>query len=370
MKKVLFISNSKYINPATPEGGVKFCTQEYIDLIKTNFEVVLFPLELKRSFFYRVIKKLRIDAYEDYAVNDYQNEIREVVIANSIDCVFLNLTNTIPFSRVIKKMLPSVKIILCSHGNESGDFLHEIVLHKNLKGVRKFAARYTLGKMLYEESTFRKYINVVLTVSDVELNIEKWLGAVKVYMVSRTIRGNLAHHQPIVGRIGFFGDLRHAPNLYGITKVCEAIRKINPGNFELRLVSSCNDSGEALEKEFPFVTYLGYLEEEKLIKEAGTWTFCINPVFYYSRGVSTKLGKALGMGVPVITSNIGMRGYLWREGKILSCDTPEEMARLILQHANNLEDAHFYRNETLKMQASSPGLFEMMNEVCKLIASE
>ena len=370
MKKALFISNVKYIDTSSTEGGVKFCTREYIDLLKTKFEVVLFPVQITRGIFYRLKKKLGIDAYEEYEVNNYMDQLTKVIEVNKIDYVFLNLSNTVTFSAAIKKSNAFVKIILCSHGNESGDFLHDIVLHKKLKGLRNITARYALGKMLSKESLFRKYIDLVLTVSDVELNIEKWLGAKKIYMVPRTLRGEMIHHYPVKGRVGFFGDLSHAPNFYGIKKVCEAINNLEAAGIELRLVSSQEARGEALQKEFSFVTYLGYLPDEALSKEAATWTFCLNPVFYYSRGVSTKLGKALGMGVPVITSKKGMRGYLWKEGEILSCDTEEQMANLILKHASNTEDFHFYRDEILKMRASSPTFNQIINDVCKLIESE
>ena len=221
--------------------------------------------------------------------------------------------------------------------------------------------------MLAAESALRKNIDVVLTVSEIEFNIEKWLGTENVYLVYRTIKVDTTDHCPLKGRIGFFSDLSHAPNYYGITKVCEALIKLNTGNIELRLVSAAIKAGKELAEKFPFIKYLGYLTEDQLIKEAATWTFCLNPVFYYSRGVSTKMGKAFGIGVPVITTEKGMRGYQWKSGEILCCKTPGEMAALIIKHANNIEDSVFYRNEIAKMQASSPGLQEMMNDICDLI---
>jgi len=345
------------------------CTWEYIDLVKTKFEVELFPVEMNRSFLYRFKKKLGLSAYEDYVVTGYEGRLTEIIAKKKIDYVFLNLSNTITFSAIIKKIAPSVKVILCSHGNESGDFLHEIVLHKKLQGLKEIAARYNLGKMLTKESSFRKYVDVVLTVSEVEAEIEKWLGAEKVYMVPRVIRGNRVVHNPVKGRIGFFGDLSHAPNYYGISKICQALKERNVSEIELRLVSSQEDTARLLEKKFPFLTYLGYLDDELLHKEVASWAFCLNPVFYYSRGVSTKLGKALGMGVPVITSRKGMRGYKWAEGEVLTCETPEQMADLVLKHATHIEDAVFYRDEIGKVQASSPRLGDIMNDVYRLIES-
>lgn len=367
--KTLFISNKKYIDPLSAEGGVKFCTQEYINLIQTKFEIILFPIRINNSLFYRFKKKMRISVYEDYKVNDYDLRLNEIIKQNNIQYIFLNLTNTIKFSYSIKKLFPSVKIILCSHGNESGDFLHEIALQKWQFGLKNIISQFSLGKMLQIESIYRKYIDLVLTVSDVEVNIEKWLGAENVYMVARTINGSMIEHQPVSGRIGFFGDLSHAPNYYGIRDLCYQLKKRKTKWLELRLVGVQKKISESLEAEFPFLSYLGYLTEEQLQKEMSTWTFSLNTVFYYSRGVSTKLGKSLGWGLPVITSKKGMRGYKWQDGEILNCDTAKEMATLISQHANSIQASQYYRNEILKMKESSPSLEQMMNEICDILES-
>jgi len=366
-RKALFLTNKKYIDPSSPEGGVKFCTQEYIDLIETKFEIILFPVQLKSSFIYRFKKKAGLSAYEEYKVSKYERQLKDVIKENNIQYVFLNLTNTITYSKLIKELCPSVKIVLCSHGNESGDFLHEMVLHKKQYGFKKIAAQYLLGKMLSTESTYRKYIDLVLTVSDVELNIEKWLGSENVYMVARTITGDMIDHHPAKGRIGFFADLSHVPNYYGIIRICNELKKLNTSEIELRLVGGQKIIGKSLEDEFSFLSYLGYLAEKELQEEMSTWTFSLNPVFYYSRGVSTKLGKSLRWGLPVITTTKGMRGYKWRQGEILNCDTAKEMATLIMQHANNIESSFFYRNEILKMKASSPSREQMMNEICDIM---
>jgi Glycosyl transferases group 1 len=366
-QNVLFITNEKYINPSSMDGGVKFCTGEYINLIQEKYDIIFFPLQLKKSISYRFKKKLKLTAYNDYNVEGYSELLKSVIQQNNIDCVFLNLTNTIYFSKLLKKLFPFVKIILCSHGNESGDFLHETVMYESQNGVKKIISDFTLGKMLSIESTNRKYVDLVLTVSEVELNIEKWLGAEKVYLVYRTITGKTILHQPVNGRIGFFGDLSHPPNFYGIKEVCEALQKMNASNIEIRLAGAHEKKGRSLAADFPFVTFLGYLSEEALQKEVGTWAFGINPVFYYSRGVSTKLGKMLQWGLPVITSIKGMRGYNWQTGEILKCNTAKEMAGLMIQCGNDMAASVFYREEIVKMKASAPTLEQMINEIAAII---
>ena len=366
-KKVLFISNSKYVDQHSSEGGVKLCTKEYIDLIASTFEVLIFPVDLNLSLFYRVKKKLGLAVYDDYAPGNYSDELKNIIADNNIGYVFLNLTNTIIFSGLLKKLFPQLKVILCSHGNESGDFLHEIVMHEKYKGLKKIIAQQALGKMLIIESTYRNYIDVVLTVSEVEVMIEKWIGAKEVKLITRTIYDHAIPLHPVNGRIGFFADLSHAPNLYGIEKVCTSLAKLNPEAIELRLVGAQKDVGVSLANDYPFVTYLGYLTESELEKEVSGWMFAINPVFYYSRGVSTKLGKALSWGLPVITSEKGLRGYQWGNGEILTCDNAEEMAAIILTHSIDMEASLYYRKQVEYMKASAPDLKEMMKEVINLL---
>lgn len=368
--QVLFISNSKYIDSNAAEGGVKLCTQEYIDLIATSFKVLLFPVALNKSFAYRIKKKIGIAVYQDYSTGEYLTQLRKVVSENNIDLIFLNLTNTITFSLLIKKNFPAVKIILCSHGNESGDFLHEIALHKKFKGFKKIIAHYALGKMLCLESEYRNNIDIVLTVSEVEEHIEKWIGAENVKMIARTIPDNKKEHQPVKGRVGFFGDLSHSPNFFGIKMLCDSLLKLHANEIELRLVGTDTEIGQLLHKKYAFVNYLGYLSEGDLEKEIITWTFALNPVFYYSRGVSTKLGKALSWGLPVITTLRGMRGYQWQNGELLNCNSPTEMAILILKYSKDLKAAAYYRNQIELIKATAPGLQQMMNDVISLLQTK
>lgn len=366
-KKALFISHEKFLNPASSEGGVKFCTAEYIKLIRLNFELIYLPVQFKYSWKYRLKKKIGLSVYDDYEPNNFREEIAKNIDTNEVSFVFLNLTNTSLFSKFIKLRWPHVKIIMCSHGNESGDHLHAISLHNNYKGILKKTAVYSLGNMLVKESYFRKYIDIVLTVSDVEVGIEKWLGAKTVLLVPRIIDANNIKRKPVNGRVGFLADLSHEPNFYGIKEVCDALKKIERNTATIHLVGGGIERGLLLAQQYSFVKYLGYLNENDLIEELITWTFALNPVFYYSRGVSTKLGKVLGVGIPVITTEKGMRGYEWTEGTLPLCETPNEMAGTISKIANDFNSITAYNGEVLKIQSTVPSLNHIADKLMSLL---
>jgi hypothetical protein len=365
--KALFICNQKFLDSSFPEGGVKFCTDEYLALLKVKFDVVYFPLRYSNSLSYKVSKRIGISAYNDYEKDAYNESLRKLIKAHSIKYIFLNLTNTSVFAKCIKEIDSAIQVILCSHGNESGDYLHDIVKHKKFSGMKTMVSKYTVGKMLVKESTYRKYIDLVLTVSDVEVGIEKWLGAAQVFMVPRYIDKMQMHYNPILGRVGFISDLSHEPNFFGINEVCKAISQNNFHGIEIHLVGGGSERGYALEKEYPFVKYLGYLSNEKLNEETATWTFALNPVFYYSRGVSTKLGKSLGNGMPVITSEIGLRGYEWKNGILPTCKNANEMAILIDRLSKKDSEVKLYKEEVLKIQNSSASYLQIMEKILNFI---
>jgi len=102
---------------------------------------------------------------------------------------------------------------------------------------------------------------------------------------------------------------------------------------------------------------------EELARECESWSFFLNPVFYYSRGVSTKLAKALGMGLPVITTEIGNRGYQWEEGDLPAVNTPQEMANKILELAFDIDEIQHYRKQVIQIVNSTPTYQELSNRL-------
>ena len=367
MQPALFISNKKYIDPQSLEGGVKLCTLEYMDLLSYGFTLISFPVETSTSLKYRIKKKLRIDVYEDFNIEQYINELNYIIREKQIKVVFLNMSNTVIFSRKIKELFPDMKVVLCSHGNESGDYLHDLVLHESHKRLQRILKQYTLGSMLTTESENRKYIDLILTVSEVEVMIEKWLGAIEVLLITRIIRDDSINNIPKAGRVGFISDLSHPPNRYGIEQLCAALSKLNTIGIEIRLVGLPAFAGLEISKQFSFITYLGYLDDLELKSEVATWAFALNPVFYYSRGVSTKLGKALGWGIPVITSKKGLRGYQWTNGEMIVCDTPEEFAQLLIKYALDLKAASYFKQQIKLIRESTPTHQQLIEKVTKII---
>jgi hypothetical protein len=79
-----------------------------------------------------------------------------------------------------------------------------------------------------------------------------------------------------------------------------------------------------------FVEYLGRLDDAQLRAEAATWCCFVHPLFVQAKGCSTKLGVALGWGLPIATTRLGARGYAWDEEAHPLHESPAELARAAL----------------------------------------
>lgn len=371
-EKVLFITNKLFIDDTQPEGGVKLCTSDFIGLLQTRFEVVIFPLEFNRSVLFRLKAKIGIDVYEEYNANAYAGLLSIEIKKYEIQKVFINLSSAITLSKIVKEIDPAVKVILCSHGNESGDVLHQSVRFSALiSPIQLFFSSYRLGALLKRELEYRRrYVDLVMTVSEIEAGIEKWIGAKTTFMVPRVFFPEFIDWKPIEGRIGFLADLSHYPNYYGLLRLCQALQESKPDKkLQIRVAGMPTRNLNLLTKQFDFIVAAGYLDEAELKKEAATWMYYLNLVFYYSKGVSTKLAKGMNWGLPVVSTQAGNRGYIFKKGSVVTCKDAEEMAKLLLERTFDIEKAAADREEVLKAVYSFSDMNVVMEELYPLLES-
>lgn len=171
----------------------------------------------------------------------------------------------------------------------------------------------------------------VLAISEMDRQINNWLGARRSMFVPRTFEPEDIGWEPDLTRVGFVGSLHHKPNLDGLVAVLEAVEQHDFGALRVRIVGGPPDAGKALQARFRSVVYVGQLEDADLKREAATWAAFLNPVFWYSRGASTKLAIGINWGLPVISTPPGNRGYQWADGDFMTVERPDEMASALLK---------------------------------------
>ncbi len=324
----LFITEKKYIDYSIP-GGVQRCTEEFVHYFeKAGYALTIFKVQPVVTVLKRIKIKLGLETYDLYEADQYLEEITAAVISGNIKIVLFNQLNLAHWTDALKKRLPDdVRFIGLSHGNESGDYLHEATN----TGRTTFLQTWRLGKLLVKEHhLFRHLLNGVITISEHDSYINQWLGAGNVLYLPRILQPDLISWIPVPDTIGFVGTLNHLPNLQGITDMAEALTARNFSG-QLRLAGGPPETGYDLAKKYPFIHYSGALTETELRKEVASWSVFLNPVFWYSRGSSTKLAQGLAWGLPVVSTPAGTRGYDLSDPDLCCADnTPASFVTKVL----------------------------------------
>jgi len=368
-QKILFVTDARHTF-SEKKGGVQVCTEEYINLLRASgFDVLLHPVEHTKKFSKRIKIKLGLDMYDRYDFDDLFELIEKVVTTEKIKYVALNQVGLSNFSRLLKSRFgDGVKVVILSHGNESGDFLHEINRRKSKSWLSRIRDVCRLGFFIANESRFfMDYVDLVLSMSGTELEINKWLGAKKGLFVPRTFSPAFLSLASQSKRIGFVGTLDHLPNEIGLEKFLAAFEKINSDNLKLRIVGGPELAGHRFQKRFGCVEYVGLLNDKELDKEASTWACSINPIFWYSRGASTKLAQLVNWGMPLVTTEAGNRGYIWKQGDLLVADDADDMAIKVKNLMASEGSIISCAAEVRKVALSGPSLTDISQQLNKLL---
>lgn len=340
---VLLITDKIFVDYTIP-GGVQVCTHEFMDYFTAaGYTVKVVKVTPNVTFLRKVKKKLHIEAYEMYDIDNWLEEIVSTINSDNISLVLFNQVNLAHWSEPIKKKVSAnVKFVGLSHGNESGDYLHEIT-HSS---IPSFLKTWKLGKLLVKEKViFSKYLDAVITISDNETYIDQWLGAQNVFYLPRLLKPDFIEWKPQAKTVGFVGTLNHLPNIEGIQLLADQLQ-LHGFDGTMKIAGSPPELGHALEKEYAFIRYCGVPDEIQLKAEAATWAIFLNPVFWYARGSSTKLSKAINWGMPALSTVAGARGYDLSDKSLVTKDNlPASMAEKIIDtlgseaSLNNLKQA-------------------------------
>src|SRR6187402_945867 len=218
---VLFITDKIFVDYTIP-GGVQICTAEFIKYLQAaNFKVNVFKVTPSPTIISRIKAKLGLEAYELYNVNSWLDAVVNTINTENIKFVFFNQLNLSYWTIKIKgRVGADVKFIGLSHGNESGDYLHDITKTPHTS----FLQTWRLGKLIIKEKTmFSKLLDGVITISDNETYIDQWLGAQNILFLPRILEPSFINWQPEPNTIGFVGTLNHLPNIAGIELLADQL---------------------------------------------------------------------------------------------------------------------------------------------------
>lgn len=362
--KALFITDSKDFTSEI-KGGVQVCTREFWDLLELcDFELEKIEVRPYQNIFNRFRNKIFRRAYRLYTTSLYEKEMLNSINSNSITYVFINNVKLLNFAIYLKSVFGNqIYITLLSHGNEFGDYIHFLTRKKH-NYISRIIGQYKLGQMLYFESITRQhYIDNVFVLSEQERRIEQWIGIKSPLVVNRIFNPKFVDWKPVINRIGFVGTLNHLPNEYGLQKLMKEIVLKFKGSIEVRLIGGPRSEGMKFEQLYDEITYLGPLSSDEFLEEVKTWSIYLNPVFYYSRGASTKLAEGLNLGIPVLSTDEGNRGYKIIFEKNLCCESAIDMVYKIDQLLSNQKELFAYKKRIEHIANSGQILEDIVPQV-------
>jgi hypothetical protein len=332
----LFLHDPADLQAGIP-GGVQLCSREFLAIVQAAADSTrLHPVSPARSLGFRIRRRLHLGSYLGYDVTAQSAALAAVMREHAIDHVFINRAELLRFAPVLRQLAPAARLILMSHGNQTGDDLYEVTGPggRRTSGWHRLTATWQMGLDLRTESWHRRHgLDAVCVMSEEERTLERWLGAGCTIVLPRRLEAALLTRTPVANRIGYVGTLDHTPNRIALEAVCRELeRQARPVGFELRVCGGPTPVGEGFATRFPFVHYLGRLDDHALRSEAATWSLMLNPVFWLSRGASMKLATALGWGLPVLTTQAGARGYEWGGAAVPVCaDDPRKFVQTALE---------------------------------------
>jgi hypothetical protein len=118
-----------------------------------------------------------------------------------------------------------------------------------------------------------------------------------------------------------------------------------------------------MEKRFPSMVYVGRLSDSELVKEVRSWAIFLNPIWWYARGASMKLGQGINWGLPILSTAPGNRGYEWKDGDVETVTTPEDMAREIHHRTQDERSIRQMAEQTRRIADSGPTYEELAERI-------
>lgn len=357
--KAFFLSHERALLPGG--GGQQLCSREYRAVLHAaGFDLVDVLYDTDRRWATRLRRKLRPCPYPPLIPGDYWGRVERALRETRAEYVFCNLNNFISVAPELRRMVgDNRRLVLLSHGLVSVDDAQALRIGRADYARDRFPCpgNARLGGALAVEMRGLPAFDHVFCLAEFEVPICRWLGARSVSWWPRTIpQGRQLDWQPEGSRIGLVGTLDHPPNLEGVHLFCQALAQRGGRRPRLRLVTRSAAVAADLRQSYDFVDDLGPLEEPgRLEAEAATWSAYVHPLFCYAMGCSTKVATGLAWGLPVLTSEAGLRGYSWREGKLWTGDTPRDLADLAVGLLDR-ERAEAARAEVVIAAASAPSV--------------
>lgn len=177
------------------------------------------------------------------------------------------------------------------------------------------------------EDDYAQRADAVLFVSPIESEeLDERLGSEKCFnaTIGAAVLDENAEAITKLYDLGFVGNLHTAANQAALDYICTEILPLLPGK-TLRVIGVCPEEIQNRYSTLECVSFSGRVEtiSDELIK----CEVMLAP-FAYGTGIKTKILEAMGIGVPIVTNDIGFEGMTCKPGVEFELgNTPESLAK-------------------------------------------
>jgi hypothetical protein len=362
-RTAVLVSSANALQPGG--GGVQRCTREYVALAAAaGWTVHPVAYDYDRRPAVRLARLLRPHPYRNLIPPETAARAAAEVRRTGAGWVFLNQVEAGLLARPLAAALAgsAVRVALLSHGADSTDGIHDARMRAGGAAADALADADLLrvGRQLGAELEMHSASDVVFCLSEVDLEIARWLGGRRVVALPRVVVPEPLDWRPVAGRLGTVSTLDHGPNVEGIERTAAALDAAGRADVRLRLVGRPSAAGEALARRFRCLDYLGPLDDAAFAAEAATWCAFLNPIHCFARGSSTKLAVPLAWELPLVTTRAGARGYRWDEALVPIHEDAAAFAAAALRAADPAEAARL-RDGVRRLAAGSPRLTDLVS---------
>ena len=325
-------------------------------LNKTNFITKIFNV-----FKYSLIKRYPLQLSAIYSYSNYK-KLKKIIISFKPDIIICDMLRTSIYLKKIKcKKILDMDDILSkrysmvnySSNNIFGQFSSSLpnlfnkfvnVMHLD-KRILQFEHKH-MEKL--ENKSVKSYDNVIL-VSPLEvkklkektqsLNVSLWPVAVNV---STICKENIYDKN----KICFIGNINVSHNFDTLMYLCDHILPYLSAEFKVIVIGKCSKENQQKFVKFSNVEFSGYVDS---VENVAKQCLCMVAPIQFGTGIKIKILESMGMGIPVITSQIGVEGLNVENYKnIIIANNPNEYVEAINYLANNANERNLIKNNAIE----------------------
>lgn len=240
----------------------------------------------------------------------YANFVNEVISENQIDTAVVEFANSLA---IVSALPDSVRKVFIHHEIRFAR-LAEFLQEKHLESPF-FKSRFTSLK--FEEIGYLNQYDSIVVFSDIDAQKLADAGVIKPVVSSFCLVTSseleLKEHQP-KPVLTFVGPEHHSPNYWGLKSFLDCCwNKVSQDrDIELQIVGNWSQKTMSeWSAKYSNVKFVGFVEN---LQDALSGSVMIVPIDVGS-GIRTKILEAAFMGIPVVTTSVGVEGIPFADGK-------------------------------------------------------